>query len=113
MNTKTFGARVKKLRRAKDVSVEQFAKKIDISVDHLRAVECGRRTPSLEVCVKIINALNISADELLKGSVTQASSLLINDITRKMIGLSNEELRMLDAVCSAMIDEFKNNRQQN
>ena len=107
MNTKTFGNRIKTIRKSKNMSVEQLADKADISVDHLRAIESGRRLPSLPVCLKIINIFNISSDELLKGNVKQASSFLVNDITRKMINLSVEQLNLMDAVCTAMIDEFK------
>lgn len=107
MNTKTFGNRIKNIRKTKNMSVEQLADKADISVDHLRAIESGRRLPSLTVCLKIINIFNISSDELLKGNVKQASAFLVNDITRKMINLSVEQLNLLDAVCTAMIEEFK------
>jgi len=107
MNTKTFGNRIKTIRKSKNMSVEQLADKADISVDHLRAIESGRRLPSLPVCLKIINIFNISSHELLKGNVKQASSFLVNDITRKMINLSVEQLNLLDAVCTAMIEEFK------
>lgn len=107
MNTKAFGKRVKTIRKSRNYTVEELAKKAGISVDHLRAIESGRRLPSLPVCIDIINIFNISSDELLKGNIRQASTYLVNDITRKMITLSVEQLNLIDAVCTAMIDEFK------
>lgn len=64
---KKFGLRLAKLRRAKKWSQEELAYHADIHRNYLSDLENGRRNPSLDVLVRLANALNISLEFLLKG----------------------------------------------
>jgi transcriptional regulator with XRE-family HTH domain len=61
---KTFGQRIRELREAKDISLREFAKKLDLSAAFLSDVELGRRFPSDEVLTKIAKALDESVEKL-------------------------------------------------
>ncbi len=74
MNYKDLGARVKRLRRELNVTQEQLAEKVGISTSFLGHIERGTRVASLETFVALCNALNVSADDLLQGSIVSDAS---------------------------------------
>ena len=60
-----IGQRVRKYRKACNMSQEQFAEKVGISVTHLSHIETGNTKLSLQVFVNIATALSVQTDELL------------------------------------------------
>lgn len=64
--TKTLGQLIRELRDKQDVSLREFAKKIEVTPAHLSDVELGRRFPSPELLKRIATALKVSVEELQK-----------------------------------------------
>jgi len=62
--SKTLGQRIRELREAKDFSLRELAKRIDVSAAFLSDVELGRRFPSSDVLIKIAQFLGVTVDEL-------------------------------------------------
>jgi len=60
------GSNVRRLRQARDLTQEKLAGEADIDPTYLRAIEAGRRNPSLLVIVGIAEALGVRPVELLK-----------------------------------------------
>lgn len=65
-----IGFRIKQYREAKGMSQEQLGEIIDTSNRHLSKVETGGKNPSLELVIKIANALDITPDILLSDYLT-------------------------------------------
>lgn len=65
MNYYEIGQRIRKYRKAYNLSQEQLAEKVHISVTHMSHIETGNTKLSLPVFVDIANALSIQTDELL------------------------------------------------
>ncbi len=63
---KNFGKRLRYLRRDRDLTQEQLAELIDLSVNAISLLERGRTSPSFETLVKLAKALNVDVGELLK-----------------------------------------------
>lgn len=63
---KTLGQYIRDARDEKDISLREFAKKIDCSPAFLSDIELGKRNPSEDVFTKIAKALSVSASELKK-----------------------------------------------
>ena len=61
---KVFGSNVKKYRIAKGLSQEALAEKSGLHRTYIRAVECYRRSISLENIQRIAEALDIEAYRL-------------------------------------------------
>lgn len=61
---KTLGQRLRELREAKDYSLRELAKKLDVSAAFLSDVELGRRFPSSDVLVTMAKILGVTTDEL-------------------------------------------------
>lgn len=63
-----IGQRIRKYRKAYQLSQEQLAEKIGISTTHLSHIETGNTKLSLPVLVDIASILSVSTDELLSDS---------------------------------------------
>lgn len=60
-----IGQRIRKFRKACNLSQEQLAEKIGISTTHLSHIETGNTKLSLPVLVDIAETLSVQTDELL------------------------------------------------
>ena len=64
---KTLGQQIRELRKEKDLSLREFAKKLGgLSAAFLSDVELGRRHPSDKVLTRMARVLGTSPDELRK-----------------------------------------------
>lgn len=62
---KTLAERIRELRETKDLSLREFAKKLDnTSPAHISDIENGRRYPSDELLHKIARILDVKFEEL-------------------------------------------------
>jgi len=62
----TLGQYIRKLREGKDLSLREFARKINCSAAFVSDVELGRRYPSDQVLASIAKILGVTVDELKK-----------------------------------------------
>lgn len=65
MNYYEIGQRIRKYRKAYNLSQEQLAEQIGISTTHMSHIETGNTKLSLPVFVDIAKALSVHTDELL------------------------------------------------
>lgn len=70
-----IGMRIRQVRKAKEWSQDELAKKCGISMSFLGHIERGTRIMSLETFTAICDALETGADELLWGEVHLNSML--------------------------------------
>lgn len=75
MDYRAIGQRIRRLRKAQNLSQEELAEKIWISTTHMSHIETGSTKLSLPVLVDIAHALNASTDELLAESRAATASL--------------------------------------
>ena len=57
-----FGQRLREQRIQHGLTLEQLAEKSELSSNYIGMVERGLKEPGLATIVKLLNALNISAD---------------------------------------------------
>lgn len=62
--TKTLGRYIRELRDQADISLREFAGKIEVSAAHLSDIELGRRFPSPELLERIARKLGVPISEL-------------------------------------------------
>lgn len=63
----TLGEKLRELREKKDISLREFAKKLDgASAAHVSDIELGNRYPSDGLLKKIASLLDISVEDLQK-----------------------------------------------
>jgi len=65
MNYYEIGQRIRKIRKANNLSQEQLAEAVGISATHMSHIETGNTKLSLQVLVTIASTLSVQTDELL------------------------------------------------
>ncbi|MFA6989582.1 MAG: helix-turn-helix transcriptional regulator [Candidatus Gastranaerophilaceae bacterium] len=63
---KKLGKRIKYLREEKDLTQEQLAEKVGLSLDFIGKIEVAISKPSVDTLIKIIKALNVEPFEIFK-----------------------------------------------
>lgn len=64
--SKIIGNRIRIIRNDKGLSIEQSAEKADVNTTHLGRIERGKTIPRLDSIEKIVNALEITFEELFR-----------------------------------------------
>lgn len=90
-----FGKKLATLRKEKDWTQGDIAKKISMSPRHISKYERGEVLPNAEALIKIAEILNVSVDSLL---FDRESKIVIED----------DDLKVALAAVSQMKDEDKN-----
>ena len=65
--TEAVGARIRCIRRARDMSQEELALSANINPAYFGQVERGLKCPTIDTLCKIAGALGVAPAELLKG----------------------------------------------
>ena len=64
MITEQIGTRIRELRKEKSISQEKLALKAELDRTYLAGVELGKRNPSVKSLQRILQALDISFEQL-------------------------------------------------
>lgn len=70
-----IGQRIRKYRKAKGLSQEELAERVNISTTHMSHIETGNTKLSLPVLVDIAAALDVRTDDLLHASSATSSDM--------------------------------------
>ena len=107
MDKLTMGDRIREARRHKGFTQEQLAEILDISVEFVSHIERGSRLPSMQVFVKLIEVLNVSADYLLRDSISTGKLFGDNALGSKIEKLSSQERIALEALIDTYLEYHK------
>lgn len=81
---------IRKIRKAKDITLEQLAEETGISTSHLSRMEGGTRGINLEQVIRIARALGVDAEDISNDftpeDLEQAKNIAIFPNTRKHTG---------------------------
>ena len=105
-----IGQRIRKFRKANNLSQEQLAEKIGISVTHLSHIETGNTKLSLQVLVNIADCLSVQTDELLYDTNIK-NSYLKEEILDIISNCSTQDFYILRDIIKAAkysLDKYKN-----
>lgn len=103
MNKKELiGLRIKELRKHKGLSQEKVAEKAETSPNYLSRMERGTENPTLDMLIKISDALDVEMREIFDFK-HQVSSKVLRDTLKKIANeLDEEKLRSAVKVLLAM-----------
>lgn len=104
---KLLGERIKRLRKNRNLTQEQFAEMIDIAPRNLSRIEVGESFVSADTLDKILLALNVTAKELFEYEHIKDEKELLADIYTYIDTIKNnrEELEKV----YRLINYFKEN----
>ena len=103
MKKLVMGDRIREARKAKGLTQEQLAEALELSVEFVGHIERGSKKPSIDVFKKIIEVLDVSADYLLRDSVSTGTLLGDNAIGRKIERLNPKQRVALEALIDTYI----------
>ena len=102
VNYEHIGNRIRTFRQTLGISQERLAELADISAPHMSHIETGRTKLSLPTLVRVANALNVSVDELLCGSLTQGKALMQNEFSDLLSDCTVEEIGFILSIVKAL-----------
>lgn len=65
---KAYGARIRQLRKRRELTQEQLAEKLNVSGTYIVKIESNQRTGSVEFAVELAHCFGVSLDYLLLGT---------------------------------------------
>ena len=66
---KDMGRRIKSRRKELKITQSELAETLDLSNNHISSIETGNQKPSLDTFIELCNALKVTPDYLLLGSM--------------------------------------------
>jgi transcriptional regulator with XRE-family HTH domain len=70
---------IKKIRKKKGWSQKELGEMIGSHLSHINRIETGKQNPSLEVLIKLADALEVSIDGLVRGSEEDFKEIRLED----------------------------------
>lgn len=98
-----IGNRITELRKRLGWTQEELAEKADLTPQFVSYAESGKRAMRPENLLKLSKALNVSADYLLTGEITDKDLLILSD---KIKQLSPSQIRIIENIVDQCNDLF-------
>ena len=105
MEREELGMMIRQARKKNGFTMEKLAEKADIGVTFLGEIERGKKMPSLETFIRLVEAMNVSSDYILRNELTSGKEHIYNDITKKLDKLSPRQRK---TVCDIIDVYIKN-----
>lgn len=104
MNQKELiGNRIKELRKKKELSQEELSEKAEITPNYLSRVERGTENPTLDMFIRLTNALGVEMWELFDFAHTVRRKDL-KSLLNKIAGEADEEqLKLVVKILRAVL----------
>ena len=103
MEKTALGQRIRESRIEKGYTQQALAKKAGIGLMYLGEIERGIKMPSLSVFIKIVDALDISADYVLRDELKSGERFIFDDLTDKLAPLSPKQRKTATEILDAYI----------
>ena len=103
------GMRISKLRMECGKTQQQMADKLNISLDHYRALENGRRGGSLDLLIELAITFDISLDYLILGRVKYSDTERIQRELENIMGQIGQ-LKASLLIYRDKLDQYRDNK---
>ena len=104
MDKLTMGDRIKEIRKKRSFTQEQLAEKLDISVEYVSQIERGLKMPSMQMFIKLVEVLDVSADYLLRDIVSTHDMYGNKQIASKLEKLTPKQRVALEAIIDTYVE---------
>lgn len=103
MDKAILGTRIREARLAKGYTRQLLAEKADTGEVYLGEIERGLKMPSMNTFIRIVEALEISADYLLRDELTSGKEYIFDEITQKFQSLTPRQRKTAADIVDAYI----------
>lgn len=105
-----FGSKVQYYRKKRGLTQEEFSELIDMSQSNLSAIECGNKLPSFEALIRIIDVLDVTADDLLEDTIKNGHRAKANRLSECLDSLPPHLCEQILAVVETLIGNLSDSR---
>lgn len=110
MIDKRIGKRFKEAREQLGLTQEQFAEKTSFTVNYISTIERGASFPRCENLIKLINALDTSADAIFCDVIVRSNDFKSSQLSTKLSTLPPEEQKRILQMLELMIQQSMDNQ---
>lgn len=103
MDKAALGKRLRDIRQKKGYTQQALAEIAGIGNVYLGEIERGLKMPSLNIFIKLIEALDVSADYLLRDELTSGKEYIFDEITQKLNNLSPKQRKTAADILDAYL----------
>ncbi len=103
MDKTVLGAKIREARNTRKYTQEVLAEKADIGVMYLGEIERGIKMPSLNVFMRLVEALDISADFILRDELSSGKDFVFDELTSKLAPLTPKQRKAASDILDAFI----------
>lgn len=96
-----IGDRIREARKRKRLTQEQLAEIADISVTFLGEIERNKKLPGLYIFTRIVMALDVSADYILRDILPSGQPYVDDETVRRLGKLSPEHRKIINEIIDA------------
>jgi transcriptional regulator with XRE-family HTH domain len=97
-----IGQRIRAERTKQKISQEKLAEMVGVGTTHISHIETGNTIPSMKAFIAIINALNLSSDELLRNHILKAKHIFEGELSDIVKDCTDEEARIITDTAKAL-----------
>ena len=94
-NLKEIGLRIAQARKKKSMSQADLAEKAQVSISHISDIENGKKQIGIEIFIRKTEALNVSADWLLRASNNEVKQIQRNEFDELLSDCTAAERKSL------------------
>ncbi len=87
-----IGNRIREIRVMRKMSQQELAARADLALSHVSDIENGKKSMKLVTFIKIIKALKVSADSVLRINVTNMKKRYYNELFQIVDDCTPEEI---------------------
>ena len=103
MERAALGKRIRESRLSKGYTQQDLADWAEVSVVYISEIERGIKMPSLNVFIKIVDALDVSADYVLRDELPSGKEYICTEITEKLLVLTPNHRKTASDILNAYI----------
>lgn len=103
MDKSALGKKLRDARQKKGYTQHALAEIADIGNIYLSEIERGLKMPSLNIFIKLIEALDISADYILRDELSSGKEYIYDEITQKLKNLTPKQRKTAADILDAYL----------
>jgi len=103
MDKAELGTMIRRARLAKGYTQEVLAEKANIGTMYIGEIERGVKMPSMKSFIKLIEALEVSADYILRNELSSGKDYVFDELTQKLENLTPHQRKTAVDILEAYI----------
>ena len=106
MDKTALGKKLRQARQNKGYTQHALAEIAGVGDVYLGEIERGIKMPSLNIFIKLIEALDISADYILRDELTSGKEFIYDEITQKLKNLTPKQRKTAADILDAYLQNI-------